>query len=265
MRGVNGSRIPPAGTVSRWPLRASARARRRGRGGWRAGSAARPGRRSRSRTRCARASGEVLDRRALARRARLEVRVDGVERDQFARELDDVVHGRVYGITEMSWQHDLADALVDAGVEVAAWVPDKRLAPIGERLVERGLAAADAHPRGGVLRLRGRLPRRGRDAARAAAVLGTGQLVQRARLARHPVRLRLPGGAVDARDARGAQPVADAARPHDRRACSNCSASSRSRSTAGRRPAVVARGAVASAEGARVLAPIILESILDLA
>src|SRR3954453_7810201 len=40
----------------------------------------------------------------------------------------------------MSWQHELADGLVDAGVEVAAWVPDKRLAPIGERLVARGLS-----------------------------------------------------------------------------------------------------------------------------
>src|SRR4051812_17188624 len=40
----------------------------------------------------------------------------------------------------MRWQHDLADGLVDAGVEVAAWVPDKRLAPIGERLVARGTA-----------------------------------------------------------------------------------------------------------------------------
>src|SRR3954467_5132340 len=39
----------------------------------------------------------------------------------------------------MSWQTALADALVDAGVEVAAWVPDKRLAPIGTRLAERGL------------------------------------------------------------------------------------------------------------------------------
>src|SRR3954451_12982308 len=39
----------------------------------------------------------------------------------------------------MSWQTALADALVDAEVEVAAWVPDKRLAPIGTRLVERGI------------------------------------------------------------------------------------------------------------------------------
>lgn len=36
-----------------------------------------------------------------------------------------------------TWQEQLADALVDAGVEVAAWVPDKRLAPIGARLKER--------------------------------------------------------------------------------------------------------------------------------
>ena len=39
----------------------------------------------------------------------------------------------------LSWQEELADALVQAGVEVAAWVPDKRLAPIGTRLVDRGI------------------------------------------------------------------------------------------------------------------------------
>src|SRR3954469_2719429 len=39
----------------------------------------------------------------------------------------------------MHWQQTLADALVEAGVEVAAWVPDKRLAPIGERLAQRGI------------------------------------------------------------------------------------------------------------------------------
>jgi sulfopyruvate decarboxylase subunit alpha len=37
------------------------------------------------------------------------------------------------------WQETLADALIDAGVEVAAWVPDKRLAPISTRLSERGV------------------------------------------------------------------------------------------------------------------------------
>ncbi len=37
------------------------------------------------------------------------------------------------------WQQALADALIDAGIEVATWVPDKRLAPIGDRLAERGI------------------------------------------------------------------------------------------------------------------------------
>lgn len=37
------------------------------------------------------------------------------------------------------WQQQLADALIQTGIEVAAWVPDKRLAPIGARLEERGI------------------------------------------------------------------------------------------------------------------------------
>ena len=40
---------------------------------------------------------------------------------------------------ELTWQARLADELVEAGVEVAAWVPDKRLAPIADRLAERGI------------------------------------------------------------------------------------------------------------------------------
>lgn len=38
-----------------------------------------------------------------------------------------------------AWQEELADAFIEAGVEVAAWVPDKRLAPIADRLAERGI------------------------------------------------------------------------------------------------------------------------------
>jgi len=38
---------------------------------------------------------------------------------------------------EPTWQERLADELIEAGVEVAAWVPDKRLAPIADRLAER--------------------------------------------------------------------------------------------------------------------------------
>src|SRR3954467_9696390 len=39
----------------------------------------------------------------------------------------------------MTWQEEFADAFIEAGVEVAAWVPDKRLAPIAERLARRGI------------------------------------------------------------------------------------------------------------------------------
>ena len=40
---------------------------------------------------------------------------------------------------DATWQERLADELVEAGVEVAAWVPDKRLSPIATRLAERGI------------------------------------------------------------------------------------------------------------------------------
>jgi sulfopyruvate decarboxylase alpha subunit len=40
---------------------------------------------------------------------------------------------------EPTWQQALADALIEAGVEVALWVPDKRLAPIAARLAERDI------------------------------------------------------------------------------------------------------------------------------
>jgi sulfopyruvate decarboxylase subunit alpha len=40
---------------------------------------------------------------------------------------------------EPTWQQALADALIEAGVEVALWVPDKRLAPIATRLAERDI------------------------------------------------------------------------------------------------------------------------------
>jgi sulfopyruvate decarboxylase alpha subunit len=40
---------------------------------------------------------------------------------------------------ELTWQQHLAEALIEAGVEVATWVPDKRLAPIAEHLAQRGI------------------------------------------------------------------------------------------------------------------------------
>lgn len=36
------------------------------------------------------------------------------------------------------WQADLARCLVAAGIEVAAWVPDKRLAPVASALADAG-------------------------------------------------------------------------------------------------------------------------------
>jgi sulfopyruvate decarboxylase subunit alpha len=42
-------------------------------------------------------------------------------------------------VPALTWQQELADALVEAGVEVTAWVPDKRLEPISARLAERGI------------------------------------------------------------------------------------------------------------------------------
>src|SRR3954454_15473832 len=42
-----------------------------------------------------------------------------------------------HSLVEPTWQQALADALIEAGVEVALWVPDKRLAPIATRLEER--------------------------------------------------------------------------------------------------------------------------------
>ncbi len=39
-----------------------------------------------------------------------------------------------------TWQGELAHALVEGGVEAAAWVPDKRLAPIAEALAAESVA-----------------------------------------------------------------------------------------------------------------------------
>jgi sulfopyruvate decarboxylase subunit alpha len=38
-----------------------------------------------------------------------------------------------------AWQADLARSLVAGGIEIAAWVPDKRLAPIAEALADEGV------------------------------------------------------------------------------------------------------------------------------
>jgi sulfopyruvate decarboxylase subunit alpha len=41
--------------------------------------------------------------------------------------------------TQRTWQQELARALADAGVEIAAWVPDKRLSPVCAALGREGI------------------------------------------------------------------------------------------------------------------------------
>ena len=163
-----------------------------------------------------------------------------------------------------TWQETLADALIEAGVEVAAWVPDKRLAPIGVRLAERGVPlrtltreeecfgfAAGYRAAGGMPLVLLQCSGLGN------ALNAVGSLVIPYGLAfpvvlsmrgtlgeRNPAQMPLGRSTVATLDALGVQSFplrdpADAAR--------------------------VAKGAVAVAEGARVLAPILLEAELELA
>jgi sulfopyruvate decarboxylase TPP-binding subunit len=163
----------------------------------------------------------------------------------------------------MTWQAALADALIDAGVEVAAWVPDKRLAPIGDRIAERGIPlrtlpreeecfgfAAGYRAAGGMPLVLLQCSGLG-NALNAIGSLvvpyGLGfpaVLSMRGTLGeRNPSQMPLGRAAVGLLDLLGVQafPLSAAA-------------------DAG----AVARGALAVAEGARVLAPIVLEPELEL-
>ena len=113
----------------------------------------------------------------------------------------------------LAWQIELADALVDGGVTVAAFVPDSRLDGIMTRLAERELARSRARARGGVHRLRSRASPRGLATGRPDAVLGYRERAERAGLVCDPVRARDSARPLDARDARGRQsgPGADGA------------------------------------------------------
>jgi sulfopyruvate decarboxylase subunit alpha len=164
----------------------------------------------------------------------------------------------------MAWQADLADGLVDAGVEVAAWVPDKRLAPIGERLLSRGIPlrtltreeecfgyAAGYRAAGGMPLVLLQCSGLGNSLnALGSLVIPYGfgfpaVLSMRGSLGeRNPSQMPLGQATAGMLELLGVQPFSLA---HAAEA------------------AIVAKGAVATAEGARVLAPIILESILDLA
>ena len=163
----------------------------------------------------------------------------------------------------MSWQEDLADGLIDAGVEVATWVPDKRLAPIGQRLVERGIAlrtltredecfgyAAGYRAAGGLPLVLVQSSGLGNSLNAIGSLVipyGLGFPVvisMRGTLGeRNPAQMPLGRTTAATLEALGIQAfdLADRARAQ-----------------------AVARGAVATAEGARVLAPILLNAELEL-
>jgi sulfopyruvate decarboxylase TPP-binding subunit len=166
-------------------------------------------------------------------------------------------------VHETTWQQTLADALVEAGVEVAAWVPDKRLAPIGRRLGERGIPlhtltreeecfgfAAGYRAAGGMPVVLAQSSGVGNSLTAIGSLVipyGLGfpvVLSMRGTLGeRNPAQMPLGRSTVAGLDALGVQSFrlrdpADAAK--------------------------VVKGAVAVAEGARVLAPVVLEAELDL-
>ncbi len=264
MRGVNGSAIPPAGTVSRWPLSARVRAsvavprwvaRRLGRSGGPMIAISNPLRRRRF-ARCStagRSPGAPGSRSGLTVFSATNSRVNSTTSLMVVCMV----------LPQMAWQADLADALVDAGVEVATWVPDKRLAPIGERLTARGVPlrtltreeecfgyAAGYRAAGGMPLVLLQCSGLGNSLNALGSLVvpyGLGfpaVLSMRGTLGeRNPSQMPLGRATAGVLELFGVQPF-PLAREEDVTA--------------------VARGAVATAEGARVLAPIVLESILDL-
>jgi sulfopyruvate decarboxylase subunit alpha len=163
-----------------------------------------------------------------------------------------------------AWPEVLADALVDAGVEVAAWVPDKRLARIGERLVQRGIAlrtltreeecfgyAAGYRAAGGMPLVLIQCSGLGNSLnAIGSLVIPYGLafpvvISMRGTLGeRNPAQMPLGRATAAMLEALGVQPF-PLARAED--------------------AGTVARGAMGVAAGARVLAPIMLDAALELA
>jgi len=167
-------------------------------------------------------------------------------------------------VQELTWQARLADELVEARVAVAAWVPDKRLAPIADRLAERGIPlrtltredecfgyAAGHRAAGGTPLVLIQCSGLGNSLnALGSLVIPYGfgfpaVLSMRGTLGeRNPSQMPLGRTTAGMLELLGVQPF-----PLAR----------------GEEAAMMAKAVVATAEGARVLAPIILESILDLA
>jgi sulfopyruvate decarboxylase subunit alpha len=161
------------------------------------------------------------------------------------------------------WQQELADALVEAGVEVAAWVPDKRLAPIAAQLARRDVPlrtltreeecfgyAAGYRAAGGMPLVLIQCSGLGNSLnAIGSLVIPYGLafpvvISMRGTLGeRNPAQMPLGRATVAMLEALGVQPF-PLARAED--------------------AGTVARGAMGVAAGARVLAPIVLEAELDL-
>src|SRR3954454_11864542 len=163
----------------------------------------------------------------------------------------------------MTWQEEFADAFIEAGVEVAAWVPDKRLAPIAARLAERGIPlrpltredecfgyAAGYRAAGGMPLVMVQCSGLGNSLNAIGSLVvpyGLGfpvVLSMRGTLGeRNPSQMPLGRTTAGVLERLGGQRV-----PLDRR----------------EDDAAVARGALAVADGARVLAPILLDAELEL-
>jgi sulfopyruvate decarboxylase subunit alpha len=162
-----------------------------------------------------------------------------------------------------TWQAELARAMAEGGVEAAAWVPDKRLAPIAEALAAHSVAvrtltreeecvgwAAGFRAAGGTPLVLMQCSGLGNSLNAVGSLVvpyGLGFpliLSMRGALGeRNPAQMALGRSAVPVLELLGIQSFR-LRRPED--------------------VGVLARGAIAVADGARELAPIVLEPELDL-
>jgi sulfopyruvate decarboxylase subunit alpha len=159
----------------------------------------------------------------------------------------------------VTWQVELARALVDGGVEAAAWVPDKRLSPVAEGLPDLRTLTREEECVGWAAgyRAAGGLPLvLMQSSGLGNALNAIGSLVVPYGLG-FPLVISIRGGLGERNPSQ--MPLGRAT--HGLLAQLGVEAFSL------RRPAdaaTIARGALAVAEGARVLAPIVLEPELDL-
>jgi sulfopyruvate decarboxylase alpha subunit len=159
----------------------------------------------------------------------------------------------------MSWQRELARALVDGGVEAAAWVPDKRLSPVAEALPDLRTLTREEECVGWAagFRAAGGMPLvLMQSSGLGNALNAIGSLVVPYGLG-FPVVISMRGGLGERNPSQ--MPLGRAT--HGLLAQLGVEAFSLRR---GEDAKTIARGALAVAEGARVLAPIVLEPELDL-